>query len=168
MVDLQQRPNPSDPGPAQLARALRRRRNPGRWVQKGDAPIVPEHERRPIVIADGVISTDTVTVDCYSDHVDDVLVAFLEVVRRSRGDEEAEVAAFRRIDIDVLADVLAMPGEAVVEELALLVGASPGRAASMRNLYLATGIGVIPTGVGEQDAPAAPSSRLAELLHDVD
>ena len=168
MVDVQQRPNPGDPGPAQLARALRRRRNPGRWVQKGDAPIVPDHQRHPITISDGAISTEKVTVACYSDHIDDVLVAFLEVVRRSRGDEESEVAAFRRIDIDVLADFLGMPGETVVEELALLVGASPSRGASMRNLYLSTGIGVIPTGVEEQDAPAAPSSRLAELLHDVE
>ncbi len=168
MVELQQRSVPSDPGPAQLARALRRRRNPGRWVQKDDAPVVPEQERRPIIIANGSISTDTVTVDCYSDHLDDVLVAFLEVVRRSRGDDEAEVAAFRRIDIDVLAEFLQMPGETVVEELALLVGASPSRGASMQNLYRSTGIGVIPTGAGEPDAPAPPSTRLAEMLHDVE
>lgn len=168
MVELQQRPNPSEPAPAQLARALRRRRNPGRWVQKGDAPIVPETQRRPVVITDGAISTDTVTVACYSTHLDDVLVAFLEVVRRSRGDEESEVDAFRRIDIDVLADFLQVPGETVVEELALLVGASPSRAASMQNLYRSTGIGVIPTGVDEQDAPAPPSTRLAEMLHDAE
>ena len=167
MVELQQRP-PTDPGPVQLARALRRRRTPGRWVQKGGAPIVPEEQRRPVTIANGAISTDTVSVQCYSDHVDDVLVAFLEVVRQSRGDGEAEVTAFRRIDIDVLADFLAMPGEAVVEELALLVGASPSRGASMRSLYRSTGIAVIPTGAGEQDTPSPPSTRLAEMLHEVD
>lgn len=167
MVELQQR-SQIDPGPVQLARALRRRRTPGRWVQKGDPPIVPEEQRRPVTIANGAISTDTVSVQCYSDHVDDVLVAFLEVVRQSRGDGEREVTAFRRIDIDALADFLSMPGEAVVEELALLVGASPSRGASMQNLYLSTGITVIPTGAGEQDTPAPPSSRLAEMLHDVE
>ncbi|MEM7287473.1 MAG: hypothetical protein AAF480_14070 [Actinomycetota bacterium] len=166
-MDDHERHTPSDPGPAQLARALRRRRTPGRWVQK-DGPIVPEEERRPIVIGDGSISTDTVTVAWYSAHVDDVLVAFLEVVRRSRGDDEAEVTGFRRIDIDVLAEFLEMPGEIVVEELALLVGASSKRGASMKNLYRSTGIGVIPTGVGDDEARTQPSTRLAELLHEVE
>ncbi len=159
-------------GPQDLARALRRRRTPQRWLQPVDQPpapapppSLPEGDRQPILIKGGAISTGVATVSWYSNHVDDILVAFLEVIRISRGDDEAEVTGFRRIDIDVLSHHLGLPGEDVIEQLAALIGASPTRSAAMLSLYR-NGIGMIPTGVDEDEEPAAPVTRLAELLHD--
>ena len=164
-------PSTEPEAPQDLARALRRRRTPHRWVQPVDQPAaasprpsLPEGDRQPILIRGGAISTGVATVSWYSNHIDDVLVAFLEVIRISRGDDEAEVTGFRRVDIDVLSHHLGLPGETVVEQLALLVGASPARSSSMMSLYR-NGVGVIPTGVDEEE-PAAPVTRLAELLHD--
>lgn len=120
--------------------------------------------RQPVIIKDAAFVIRDIRVPWYSDHIDDILVAFLEAIRTARGNKEVEVASFRRVDIDVLAEYLDRPPEFLLERLAELVGASNTRASAMTSIYLSGGQ-VIPTGVLEEEAePVRSGSRLVELL----
>ena len=171
-----ERPDEHSSESDELARALRRPRGASGLVARtgpdpetGTAWKPPADElageRRAIHIEGDVISAGSVSVKWYSNHIDDILVAFLEVIRRARGDAESEVTGFRRIDIDVLAQHLDMSGEDVLDALSALLGATKTRSASMAHLYT-TGAGVIPPGAEEQEAPAEPVTRLAALLNE--
>ncbi|MGI9624971.1 MAG: hypothetical protein ACR2PK_19240 [Acidimicrobiales bacterium] len=119
--------------------------------------------RQPVEIMGGAIVIGDLKVDFYSEHMDDVLVAFLEAIRTVRGDTKHEVAGFRRIDVEVLADYLHCQGVTVVERLADLVGASSSHCASMTELYRA-GADMIPSGAVRAPIVDTGSSRFSQLL----
>lgn len=125
--------------------------------------------RIPVTITDHTFEADGLAVAWYSGHIDDVLVAFLELIRLLRGDAEVEVASLRRVDIEAISGRFHVPGDELVRRLGDLVGASVAQAASMGDMYSA-GLDVIPVAVTpsrcrEQDAlDDRAGSRLAEML----
>jgi len=86
---------------------------------------------RSIAIVDDANLAGETTRAFYSRHIDDVLVAYLELVRELRRSPETTVLLFRRVDVEVLATFLECSGETVLDELAVLMGANRMRAATM-------------------------------------
>ena len=87
--------------------------------------------RVPVEVRDGAVAVGDTSVRFHSPHLDDVLVAFLELIRTLRGTSECPVVSFRRIDIEALADYLNVEGSEVVAQLAVMVGAKRLRSAAM-------------------------------------
>jgi transcriptional regulator with XRE-family HTH domain len=118
-------------------------------------------ERTPIEIDGAAFVVGDVRCEWASEDIDDVLSAFLQIIRQLRRDTEAEVSRFRRVDIDVVAAHLDEDPELVVRGLAELLGTTDARPSAIASIYLA-GADVIPTGADQHSA--AQSSRLARLL----
>ena len=108
----------------------------------------------PVRLDDGVLRAGDVAVVPYSDHLDDVLVAYLELLRTLRGDPEAPVLSFRRIDVDAIATATNYPGEAIIGRLAILIGARGLRQAAMAGSY-SSGVEIITTGKADERPPPA-------------
>lgn len=124
--------------------------------------------RVPVQIDPDAFVIDDVRVPWYSDHTDDVLVAFLETIRRVRRQPEVEVSGFRRIDIEAIASHFRLTAAFVLERLGELIGATDTRVAAMSSMYTSGGQ-VIPTGIDEYASQVTgPPSRLVELLSSAD
>ncbi len=99
-------------------------------------------------------------VMCTSKHPDDVLAAFVELVRRMRGGSDGPVTGFRRGDVEELAVQLGIDPQDVLARLAVLLGASSTRSDAMAAAY-AAGTAVIPCGA---EAPEFGPSLLSQRL----
>lgn len=117
--------------------------------------------RTPIEIDGNAFVVGDVRREWSSDDIDDVLGAFLAIIRQLRSDTEAEVSRFRRIDIDVVGAHLNADPALVIRRLGELLGTTEARQSAMASIYLA-GADVIPTGTDQHSQ--AQSSRLAQLL----
>lgn len=106
----------------------------------------------PVRLDGGVLCAGDVCVVPYSEHLDDVLVAYLELLRTLRGDLEAPVLSFRRVDVDALAAATDHPGEAIIGRLAILIGARGLRQAAMAGSY-SSGVEIITTGNADESPP---------------
>lgn len=109
--------------------------------------------RVPVEVRDGAVAVGDTSVRFHSPHLDDVLVAFLELIRTLRGTPECPVVSFRRIDIEALADYLNVDGSEVVAQLAVMVGAKRLRSAAMEHAF-ETGVAEISSGLRDEMAPA--------------
>lgn len=114
------------------------------------AQLYARHE--PVEIGPNHVAVGEVRVEWYSSHIDDVLVAYLELLRILRGDTEGPVTDFRRVDVDALARSTDYPPEAIVGRLAILIGARGLRRAAMAGSY-AAGDAVISTGYADDKIP---------------
>lgn len=152
----------------------RRGGRPAAWtpgVFDGADLVLSDPARIPLEISADHLRVGDVRVECYSTHIDDVLVAYLELIRALRGNPEASVVSFYTSDVDILADHLGWSGEAVVDQLATMVGTSQGRHVSMRQSYR-SGKAVITSGLYDERAPqgvidrneASGTERLQDLL----
>lgn len=152
----------------------RRGGRPAAWspgVFDGADLVLSHPHRIPLEIYADHLQVGDVRVECYSTHIDDVLVAYLELIRALRGNPEASVVSFYSSDVDILADHLGWSGEAVVDQLATMVGTSQGRQVSMRESYR-SGKAVITSGLYDERAPqgaldsdeASGTERLQDLL----
>lgn len=100
------------------------------------AAILPE--RLPLEIdPSGRISTAGVVEDFGPEDQTSLLIAYLRLVRRLRHQERAEVIVLRHADVDVLASTLQMPGEAVVDRLGALMGATRVQRRVMVGMFVA-------------------------------
>ncbi len=121
---------------------------------------------QPVEVGTDHVAVGDVKVEWYSTHIDDVLVAYLELLRLLRGEVEGPVVNFRRVDVDALATALDYPPEAIVGRLAILIGAKGLRRAALAGSYNA-GNPVISTGYAEDSPPSIEvgpaDGRLASL-----
>ena len=108
--------------------------------------------RVPVEIRDGAVAVGQTSVPFHSEHLDDVLVAFLELIRTLRGTADCPVVSFRRIDIEALGSFLDVDGSEVVSQLAVMVGAKKLRAAAMEHAFV-TGAAEISSGLIDEMAP---------------
>ncbi len=100
-------------------------------------------------------------VECASTHPDDVLAAFIELVRRMRSGSGGTITGFRRGDVDELAAVLGLEAQDVLARLAVLLGASRTRSEAMAAAYVA-GTSEIPcAGEAREFGPSLVSQRLS-------
>lgn len=104
--------------------------------------------RRPVQIDGLVLRIDGRALEAYSRHIDDVLVAFIELVRSARANGIEGSMSFRRMDIDVLAADLGCAPMRVIDHLAALVGADSGHFDDMIRSYDA-GASMIDSGVAD-------------------
>lgn len=129
--------------------------------------------RRAVLIEDDSVIANGVAIRFYSRHIDDVLVAFLELIRQVRGQAPGTPLNLRRADVEELSRYLNRTGTEVVNRLATLMGASRLREAAMVARYRA-GDSVIETGVRDRAAdtlqdqalPAETIQRLSVLKGD--
>ena len=121
----------------------------------------PSPSRLPVRYDGRSVSGAGKRVACASSHPDDVLAAFVELVRRMRSGSEGKVTGFRRGDIEELSLQLGLEPHDVLARLAVLLGATPTRSDAMAAAY-AAGTSVIPCG-GEapQFGPSLLSQRLS-------
>lgn len=118
--------------------------------------------REAVHLSDRVLRIDGRALEAYSRHIDDVLVAFVELVRGARRNDTAGSMTFRRMDIDALAADLGCAPTKVIDHLAGLIGADMDHLEHMCSSY-EDGASVIDSGVadvvvsgdsGDEDAPA--------------
>ncbi len=104
--------------------------------------------REPVQIADRVLRINGRALEAYSRHIDDVLVAFIELVRSVRVHGTGASMRFRRMDIDVLAADLGCSPMRLIDHLAALVGADTDQFDDMIRSYDA-GSSMIDAGVAD-------------------
>jgi len=112
----------------------------------------------PVQVGEDHLAVGDLRVSTDSGHIDDVLVAYLDLLRTLRGDTEGSVVSFRRVDVVALATALGYPGEAIVGRLAVVIGARGLRKAAMTGSY-ASGAELIPTGNADEGVPRADNGR---------
>jgi hypothetical protein len=118
--------------------------------------------REAVHISDRVLRVDGRALEAYSRHIDDVLVAFIELVRGARRNDTAGSMCFRRMDIDALAADLGVAPTRVIDHLAGLIGADMDHLEHMCNSYesgasvIESGVAdvVVPDDIEDEDAPA--------------
>lgn len=76
-------------------------------------------------------------VECRSFHPDDVLASYLALLNAVRAAPITNPVALRRDDVEALASRLRLTGDDVVRRLAVLLGATKMRGASMTTQYRA-------------------------------
>ena len=136
-----------DHDPGDLAAALRARRTSIEW------PLQRMHRPRVPVAIEGLeLRIEAVSVTAPSSDIDDVLAAFVELVRRVRIAGPMRMA-FRRTDIDALAEAFQWPGEDVVAHLAGVIGANEIATHVMGQLY-DMGTPTIDSGITDDRADA--------------
>ncbi|MFN8023846.1 MAG: hypothetical protein U0Q03_20105 [Acidimicrobiales bacterium] len=101
-------------------------------------PSVLTSDRLPLEIDPrGVISTAGSAISFDPDDTDSLLENYLRLVRSMRGAEQPKAIELRRSDVDVLAAYLELPGEAVVERLAALMGATQLQRRVLAGMFVA-------------------------------
>lgn len=108
--------------------------------------------REAVHISDRVLRIDGRALEAYSRHIDDVLVAFIELVRGARSNDTMGSMCFRRMDIDALAADLGCAPTRVIDHLAGLIGADMDHLEQMCSSYEA-GSAVIDSGVADVAVP---------------
>lgn len=91
--------------------------------------------RLPVSVGEGYVVAGGVSAAFTPDDPDSLLVSYLRLVRRMRKAERAPVVDLRREDIDALAAYLKFTGDAVVERLGSLMGASRSQRYAMAALF---------------------------------
>ncbi|MFN3218142.1 MAG: hypothetical protein ACE367_16725 [Acidimicrobiales bacterium] len=104
--------------------------------------------REAVHINDRVLRVDGRALEAYSRHIDDVLVAFIELVRGARRNDTEGSMRFRRMDIDAIAADLGTAPTRVIDHLAALIGADMDHLEEMCSSYEA-GAAVIDSGVAD-------------------
>lgn len=98
-------------------------------------PLQRMHRPRVPVVVDGLeLRIEAVSVIAPSGEIDDVLTAFVDLIRRVRIAGPVRMA-FRRTDIDALAEAFDWPGEQIVTHLARVIGANEIATHVMGQLY---------------------------------
>jgi hypothetical protein len=110
-----------------------------------------------------VVSTCGVSLTADSNDHDDVLDAYLRLVRRLRGVSAAPVAELRRADIAALADHLDITPDEVIDRLGALMGATHGQRRAMLSMFVAGAmvIGLVGAAPSHAAAWSPLSSRTA-------
>lgn len=119
--------------------------------------------REPVHISGQVLRIDGRALEAYSRHIDDVLVAFIELVRGARRNDTGGSMSFRRMDIDALAADLGVAPTRVIDHLAGLIGADMDHLEHMCNSY-ESGATVIDSGVADVMVPDDIDDEDAPLL----
>lgn len=108
--------------------------------------IYPKHD--PVEIGPTWVAVKDGRVDSASAAMDDMLFAFVDLIRILRGNRNGPVVGFRRVDIDALAEHFGVAGETVVEGLGRIIGVNQLRQASMEHAYQ-TGDPTIRSGLAD-------------------
>jgi hypothetical protein len=123
--------------------------------------VIPPN-RRPIVIADSLLSAGGATTSVRADDPEALLREYLRLIRRVRNQQRDRSVALRRTDIDTLADHLGWTNEQVLARLADLMGATRRQRATMLAV-LATGAALIT--VSSPFAAAAADAGKGSIAH---
>ena len=119
---------------------------------------------RAVSIIGNAVVANGIAVPFYSRHPDDVLVAYLELIRRLRGNAPTSPLRLRRDDIEELSRFLNRRGTEIVNDLAVLMGTTRLRGASMVARFDA-GDSVIETGMSSDSSDGLPDEAVpAESL----
>jgi transcriptional regulator with XRE-family HTH domain len=94
----------------------------------------------------GVISAADISTTFVPGDATSLLTNYLRLVRRMRGDDRPAPVELRRRDIDVLAHYLGESGEAVVERLGALMGATQVQCRTMVGVFTAGALVIDPAG----------------------
>ena len=120
-------------------------------------------DRMPIEIDPrGVLSTGGSAISFDPRNVDSLLENYLRLVRALRGEERPQAIELRRNDVEVLSQYLELPGEAIVERLAALMGATQLQRRVLAGMFVA---GAMVIGLL---ALAAANLQAAEEAEDAD
>jgi hypothetical protein len=116
--------------------------------------------RQPVVISDGSITAAGVRTRFVPSNPTSLLTAYLRLIRTMRNQKKSPAIALRREDIDALATYLHEPGEAVVERLTALMGATVAQRTAMASMFAAGAI-VIGLAGGALLQPSAAEATAA-------
>lgn len=111
--------------------------------------------RLPIAVGAGHLTAGGVSVPFDLLNSTSLLEAYLRLVRSLRRQKSSPTVELRRDDIEILAEHLHESGEAIVERLGALMGATRGQRTAMAGLF-ATGavvIGLVGTAAASSAAP---------------
>lgn len=133
------------------------------------AAILPT--RLPVTIDDGCVVAGGVSAAFSPNDPDSLLLSYLRLVRRMRKLERAPFVDLRRDDIDALAGYLRSTGEAVIDRLGSLMGASRTQRSAMAAMFASGAVviglvgGAAAAGVDTADESFGfPQSESAQVV----
>jgi hypothetical protein len=116
------------------------------------------NQREPIVIDGDELIAGDLTAIASSDRPEDILGAYLKLIRRARGEWRRRSLSLRRVDIEALAEHLEWTEERVIAHLADVMGATSRQRAAMLGM-LATGASLVMVA---EPAAAASTEPVSE------
>ncbi len=124
--------------------------------------------RLPVAVGSGVVAAGGVSIVYLPGDADSLLEAYLKLVRTLRRQRKSPAVDLRREDVEALAEHLQLPGEAVVDRLAALMGAGRNQRAAMAGLFAsgAVVIGLVGTAVAGGSGITSRHALTKGPLHD--